>query len=104
MRSEACHRIRQLTRNVTVAPMEAVVWNKIMLEVAKAKVKVAEGQRVVNMLQKLRKRGLGTNQVMQYARRDMGRGRGAERRKEGVVRALMRAKVEDAMASRVFQM
>ena len=99
MRSETCHRIRSLTTNVTVAPMEAVVWNNTMLEVAKMKIKVAEGQRTVNMMQKLRKKGLGTNQVEQFARRDMGRGKGAERRRKAVIRALMRAKVEDAMTS-----
>ena len=88
-RSETCHRIRSLTTNVTVAPMEAVVWNNTMLEAAKMKIKVAEGQRTVNMLQKLRKKGLGTNQVEQFARRDMGRGKGAERRRKAVIRALM---------------
>ena len=97
MRSETCHRIRLLTTNVTVAPKEAVVWNNTMLEVAKMKIKAAEGQRIVNMLQKLRKKGLGTNQVEEFARKDMGRGRGAERRQKGVIRALMRAKVEDAI-------
>ena len=48
------------------------MWNNIMLEVAKIRIKVAEGQRTVNMLQKLRKKGQGTNQVEQFARRDMG--------------------------------
>ena len=63
MRSEACHRIKSLTENVTVPPMEAAVWKNTMLEVAKMKIKVADGQRTVNLLQKLRKKGLGTNQV-----------------------------------------
>ena len=99
MKSETYHKIVSLTSNVTVAPMEAVVWNNTMLEVAKMKIKVAEGQRTVNMMQKLRKKGLGTNQVEQFARRDMGRGKGAERRRKAVIRALMRAKVEDAMTS-----
>ena len=88
-----------ITHKKCHGPKEAVVWNNIMLEVAKIRIKVAEGQRTVNMLQKLRKKGLGTNQVEQFARRDMGRGRGAERRRKGVIKALMRAKVEDAIAS-----
>ena len=96
MKSETYHKISSLTTNVTVAPTEAGVWKKIMLEVAKLKVKVTEGQRTVNLLEKLRSKGLGTNQVEEFAKKDMGRGRGSERRRKVMVKAMMRGKVEDA--------
>ena len=67
MKSETYHKIVSLAENATVAPMEAGVWKNIMLEVAKLKMKATEGQRTVNLLEKLRSKGLGTNQVEEFA-------------------------------------
>ena len=72
------------------------MWNKLMISAAKLKIKAAENQRTVNLLEKLKKEGLGTNQVEEFAKTDMGTGWRAERRRRTMVRCMMRGKVEDA--------
>ena len=44
MLPDTCHKIEALTSNATVTPKEADVWNKIMINVAKLKIKVTESQ------------------------------------------------------------
>ena len=51
------------------------------------------GQKTVN-LEKLRSVGLGTNQVEEFAKKDMGRG--SSRRRRIMIKAMMRGKVEEA--------
>ena len=66
-----CHRIAALTSSATVSPSEAGVWNKIMINTANLKVKVSECQQTVNLLEKLKFNGLGTNQVEEFVRNDI---------------------------------
>ena len=56
----------------------------------------------VNLLEKLKFKGLGTNQVEEFARSDMGRGFGSEKRRSIMVRSIMRGKVEDARGTLAF--
>ena len=73
-----------------------------MINTANLKVKVSEGQQTVNLLVKLKFNGLGTNQVEEFVRNDMGRGFGSEKRRSIMVRCIMRGKVEDARGTLAF--
>ena len=72
MLPETCHIIAALTSSATVTPKKAGVWNKIMINKANLKVKVSEYQQTVNLLEKLQCKGLGTNQVEEFARNNTG--------------------------------
>ena len=98
MLPDTCHKIEALTLNarVTPKPKEAGVWNKTMINVANIKIKVTESQQTVILLEKLKYKGLGTNQIEDFAKNDMGRGWGSERRRSTMVRCSLRGKVQDA--------
>ena len=72
-----------------------------MMRTANLKIKMTRKMSKLLLLQKLRKRGIGVNEVEEYARKEIGRGNGGGeqfrqvRRKE-IVRALMKSKVRSA--------
>ena len=72
-----------------------------MMKTANLKIKMTRKMSKLLLLQKLRKRGIGVNEVEEYARKEIGRGNGGGeqfrqvRRKE-IVRALMKSKVRSA--------
>ena len=96
MLPDTCHKIEALTSNATVTPKEAGVWNKTMINVANLKIKMTESQQTVILLEKLKYKGLGTNQIEDFAKNDMGRGWVSERRRRTMIRCCMRGKVLDA--------
>ena len=63
---------------------------------------MSEYQQTVNLLEKLKCKGLGTNQVEEFARNDTGRGFGSEKRRSIMTRCIMRGKVEDARGMLAF--
>ena len=81
--------------------MERGVWYKIMMKTANLKLKMTRKMTKLLLLQKLKKRGVGVNEVEQYARREAKRGAGGgpmykERRRREIVRILMANKVRSA--------
>ena len=71
MRPTASHNIRLLTEHVTISPAEKGVWTKIMMRTANLKIKMTRKMSKLLLLQKLRKRGIGVNEVEEYARKEM---------------------------------
>ena len=72
-----------------------------MMKTANLKIKMTRKMTKLLLLQKLRKRGIGVNEVEEYARKEIGRGKGGgERfkqvRRVEIVRVLMRSKVRSA--------
>ena len=101
MRPTASHNIRLLTEHVTISPAEKGVWTKIMMKTANLKIKMTRKMSKLLLLQKLRKRGIGVNEVEEYARKEIGRGNGGgeqfrQVRRREIVRALMKSKVRSA--------
>ena len=68
MRPTASHNIRLVTENVPISPAEKGVWTKIMMKTANLKIKMTRKMSKLLLLQKLRKRGIGVNEVEEYAR------------------------------------
>ena len=59
----AYHDICNLTMNVAVSRAEAETWKKCLLVTADEKIKMQKSQLTVNLLRKLKKRGVGVNSV-----------------------------------------
>ena len=72
-----------------------------MMRTANLKIKMTRKMSKLLLLQKLRKRGIGVNEVEEYARKEIGRGKGGgeqfkQVRRVEIVRALMKSKVRSA--------
>ena len=68
MRPTVSHNIRLLAMNAPISPGERGVWTKIMIKTANMKLKVTRKTTKLLLLQKLRKRTKGVNEVEEYAR------------------------------------
>ena len=80
MDAAAYHEIINLTLNVAVSPAEAETWKKCLLVTADEKIKMQKSQLTVNLLRKLKKRGVGVNSVECFARKNCGEGSRREAR------------------------
>ena len=102
MRPTASYNIQMVTENVPISPAERGVWNKIMIKTANLKLKMTRKMTKLLLLQKLRRKGVGVNEVEQYARREVRRGAGGggpgyrEKRRREIVKMLMASKVRSA--------
>ena len=97
MDAAAYHEIKSLTRNVAVSRAEAETWKKCLLVTADEKIKMQKSQLTVNLLRKLKKRGVGVNSVECFARKNCGEGPRRETRRRRTVQLLMKGKLEDAV-------
>ena len=91
------HDIINLTTNVAVSPAEAETWKKCLLATADEKMKMQRSQLTVNLLRKLQKRGMGVNEVENFAKKSSGVGPRKEERRWRTVQLVMKGKLEDAM-------
>ena len=83
--------------NVAVSPAETETWKKCLLVTADEKIKMQKSQLTVNLLRKLKKRGVGVNSVECFARKNCGEGPRRETRRRRTVQLLMKGKLEDAV-------
>ena len=67
MRPTASYNIQMVTENVPISPAERGVWNKIMKKTANLRLKMTRKMTKLLLLQKLRRKGVGVNEVEQYA-------------------------------------
>ena len=93
----AYHNIINLTTNVAVSPAEAEVWKKCLLVTADEKMKIQRSQLTVNLLRKLQKRGLGVNEVENFAQKSSEVGPRKEERRRRTVQLVIKGKLEDAI-------
>ena len=86
MRPTVSHYITTLTANVPISLGERGVWNKLMIQAANLKIKMTRKRLKLLLLQKLGRRGIGCNEVEEFARRKCGEeeaGAGDRWRREG---------------------
>ena len=81
---------------MAVSQAEAETWKKCLLATADEKMKMQRGQLTVNLLRKLQKRGMGVNEVENFAKKSSGVGPRKEDRRKRTVQLLMKGKLEDA--------
>ena len=93
----AYHEICTLPLRDAASPAEADTWNKYLLETANAKLKVQRDQLRVELFRSLQRRGVGLNEVEQYAKKSTRFGARYEVRRRRTVQLIMRGKREDAM-------
>ena len=101
MRPTASHNIRSLTAQVPISQAEAGVWTKIMMNIVNLKIKVTRKTLKLLQLRKLKQRGVGVNEVEEYASKEVVRGGGRsrewkEKRRQEVVNVLMKGKIKSA--------
>ena len=101
MRPTISHNIKLVTENVAVFPAEKEAWTKTMIRAANLKIKITRKTTKLLLLQKLREKGIGVNEVEEYAKKEVRRGAGGgerfkERRRKEIVRWLMKNKVKSA--------
>lgn len=89
----ASHTISTLTENVPISDQEAGVWTTLMKKTIEAKLKMTKALTRVLTLKKLLKKGIGTDCVEKFTRRECSNG--AEERVK-ILKRIMRTKVKDA--------
>ena len=89
----ASHTISTLTENVPISDQEAGVWTTLMKKTIEAKLKMTKSLTRVLTLKKLLSRGVGTDSVEKFTRRECSDG--AEERVK-ILKRIMRMKVKDA--------
>ena len=89
----ASHTILTLTENVPVSALERGVWTKAMKKTIEAKIKVAKTVNRILTLKKLHRKGLGTDSVEKFAKREC---RESKKGRTEVVKKIIKEKVKDA--------
>ena len=93
--------IYQLTENVPISDPEKGAWTKVLMNTANMKLKLTRKAAKLVLLQKLKQKGMGLNEVEEYSRKEARRGIGnaqvKESRRKEVVKVLMKGKVMSAM-------
>ena len=92
--------IRALTENVPISDLEKGAWTKVLMNTANTKIKLTQKAAKLVLLQKLKQKGVGLNEVEEYSRKEARRGQGSaqmrEKRRREVVKMLMKGKVMSA--------
>ena len=89
----ASHTISTLTENVPISDQEAGVWTTLMKKTIEAKLKMTKALTRVLTLKKLLRKGIGTDCVEKFTRRECSDG--VEERVK-ILKRIMRIKVKDA--------
>ena len=66
MHPTVSHRIQSITRNVVISQWESTLWTKLMKNVINSKIKVTQKHLTSILLERLKFRGVGTNEVEHF--------------------------------------
>ena len=92
MRPTASHHIKVITQNVTIFPGKlGTVWKKLMSNIVNLKLKFTKRRLTVLLLEKLRRKNQGTNEVENFVKNI-----GNNKMKKEMRRKIMGVKIEDA--------